>query len=92
MAASTDKPLDPKQEVDELRDRLGALSDHTSPSAPTVVDQAKGYAQQAQGYATQAQAAIDDRAAWLGQQTRQSPIIALLLACGAGYMLGRIVR
>ena len=85
MAASNDTPSSPKEEVDQLRARVDALSGPAVPLVAAVTDQAKVYAQQAQD-------AVGDQTEWLSQRARQSPFTAVAIACGVGYLLGRIVR
>lgn len=96
MAASDNKPQDPKEEVAQLKAQLDALSDPVQPAATAakaaIADKAAGVADQATEYAKQAYATVNERTDWLADRTRQAPILTLGIACAVGYVLGRIVR
>ena len=47
---------------------------------------------QAEDYARQAKDMASDQAEMLSEQVRESPLAAILIAAGVGYLLGRIAR
>lgn len=83
--APSDPPKDAKAEVDELRDRVAALSTPVEPIVASATAKAQDFAQQAKQRVTQQ---TDGVAQW----ARAAPATSLLLACGVGYVVGRIVR
>ena len=85
MPGSDDKPNDAKAEVAQLREQVDALSTHVPPAVSNAAEQAKQYAQQAQ-------ATVSEQTEWVTERARQSPVAAVFIACGVGYLLGRIVR
>ena len=46
----------------------------------------------AENYARQARDLASDQTEMLSDHVRESPIVAILIAAGAGYLLGRIAR
>jgi ElaB/YqjD/DUF883 family membrane-anchored ribosome-binding protein len=82
MAEKTEQP---SAEIADLRARMDQLADPVAPAVANAKDQAKQYVQQAQSQAT-------DQVDQAAQMIRQSPVAAVLIACGAGYLFGRIVR
>ncbi len=74
-----------KDEVDQLKSRVQELSNPVRPAVANAADQARQYAQQTQ-------AVVADRADEAAVAIRRNPLAAVLIACGAGYLFGRIVR
>ena len=85
MTASDDQPSSAQEEAAQLKNRMEELSNPITPAVARATDQAKQYAQQTQ-------AVVADRTEDLSASIRQAPWTAMLIACGAGYLLGRIVR
>lgn len=81
----TDKTEPPREEIADLRARMDQLADPVAPAVAGAKDQAVHYVQQAQAKA-------NDQADQAAQLIRQSPVVAMLAAFGAGYLFGRIVR
>lgn len=78
-------PDDPREEVNELKDRVAALSSPVGPAVASATDTAQAYVQQAKETVTEHTETVS---AW----ARTSPIKALLVAAGVGYLVGRVVR
>lgn len=89
MAASdkiNDVAQDPQAEIKQLRDQVQSLmSDRVTPALANAAGQAQDYAKQARDMAT-------DQAEQISEKVRESPLIAILIASGVGYLLGRIAR
>ena len=77
---------DPNEQIAQLREQVQTLmSDRVAP----VVSQA---ADTAQHYANQARDIVGDQSEALSERVRESPIVAILVATGVGYIIGRIAR
>ena len=89
MAASdklNDTAQDAQAEIRQLREQVQSLmSDRVTPALANAAGQAQDYAKQARDMAT-------DQAEQLSEKVRESPLIAILIASGVGYLLGRIAR
>ncbi len=77
---------DANEQIAQLREQVQALmSDRVAP----VISQAADTAQQ---YANQARDIVEDQSEALSERVRESPIVAILVATGVGYIIGRIAR
>jgi ElaB/YqjD/DUF883 family membrane-anchored ribosome-binding protein len=82
----SDKVNDAKEQIAKLREQVETLMrDRVSP----VISDAAGRAEYA---ARQASGVARDQAEALGGRVRQQPLIALLIAAAAGFLIGRISR
>ncbi len=77
---------DANEQIAQLREQVKSLMDERV--AP-VLSQA---ADTAQHYATQARDIYEDQSAALSERVREAPIVAILVATVAGYVIGRIAR
>ena len=83
---ANDAAQDAKEQIAQLRDQVQTLmSERVTPVLANAAGQAEDYARQARDMAT-------DQAEMLSDRVRESPIVAILIAAGAGYLLGRIAR
>ena len=83
---ASDAAMDAKEQIAQLRDQVQTLmSERVTPALANAAGQAEDYARQAKDMAT-------DQAEMLSDRVRESPIVAILIAAGAGYLLGRIAR
>ena len=81
-----DAAQDAKEQIAQLRAQVQALmTDRVTPALANAAGQAEQYARQAKDM-------YDDQAEMLSEHVRESPIFAILIAAGVGYLLGRIVR
>lgn len=89
MAASdkiNDAAQDAQSEIKALKEQVQSLmSDRVTPAIANVAGQAETYVKQARDMAT-------DQTEQLSEKVRESPLIAILIASGVGYLLGRIAR
>lgn len=89
MAASdtfNDVTQDAKEQIAQLRAQVQTLmSERVTPALANAAGTAEEYARQARDMAS-------DQTEMLSDQVRESPIVAILIAAGAGYLLGRIAR
>ena len=89
MAATdtfNDVAQDAKEQIAQLRAQVQTLmSERVTPALANAAGTAEGYARQAKDVAS-------DQAEMLSDQVRESPVVAILIAAGAGYLLGRIAR
>lgn len=88
MANNTyeDTAQDAKAQIAQLRDQVQQLmSERVTPALANAADQAQAYAKQARDI-------YDDQSEALSERVRESPLIAVLVAAGIGYLAGRIVR
>ncbi len=89
MASSNDihgATQDAKEQIAQLRDQVQSLmSERVTPALANAAGQAEQYARQAKDM-------YDDQSEMLSERVRESPIIAILIAAGVGYLLGRIAR
>ncbi len=77
---------DPNEQIAQLREQVQSLmNDRVAP----VLSQA---ADTAQHYASQARDMYSDQSEALSERVRESPILAILVATGLGYIIGRIAR
>ncbi len=81
-----DMAQDAKEQIAQLRDQVQTLmSERVTPALANAAGTAEEYARQAKDMAS-------DQAEMLSDRVRESPIFAILIAAGAGYLLGRIAR
>ena len=95
MASNTlnDTSADAKEQIAQLRDQVQALmSERVTPALANAADTAQKYMGQAKEYVGQAQDIYSDQSEALSERVRESPIVAILIAAGVGYLLGRIAR
>ncbi len=89
MAISNDiqgASQDAKEQIAQLRDQVQTLmSERVTPALANAAGQAEQYARQAKDI-------YDDQSEMLSERVRESPIVAILIATGVGYLLGRIAR
>lgn len=88
MASNTydDAAQDAKAQIAQLRDQVQQLmSERVTPALANAAGQAEAYARQAKGM-------YDDQTEAMSERVRESPLIAVLVATGVGYLLGRIAR
>lgn len=89
MAASgtfNDAAQDAKEQIAQLRDQVQTLmAERVTPALANAAGTAEDYARQARDMAS-------DQTEMLSDHVRESPIVAILIAAGAGYLLGRIAR
>ena len=89
MAASDDinnAAQDAQAQIKQLRDQVQSLmSERVTPALSNAAGQAQQYVQQARDMA-------GDQADQLSEKVRESPLVAVLIASGVGYLLGRIAR
>ncbi len=77
---------DAKAQIAQLRDQVQNLvSERVTPALSSAAGTAEDYARQARDMAS-------DQAEMLSDQVRESPLAAILIAAGVGYLLGRIAR
>ena len=83
---ANDAAQDAKEQIAQLRDQVQTLmSERVTPALASAAGQAEDYARQARDMAT-------DQAEMLSDRVRESPVVAILIAAGAGDLLGRIAR
>ena len=86
MNSINDTTQDAKEQIAQLRDQVQALmSERVTPALANAAGQAEDYVRQAKGV-------YDDQTEALSERVRESPIVAVLIAAGVGYLLGRIAR
>ncbi len=77
---------DAKAQISQLRDQVqNLMSERVTPALSNAANTAEDYARQARDMAS-------DQADMLSDQVRESPLAAILIAAGVGYLLGRIAR
>ncbi len=82
----SDKANDAKEQIAKLREQVEVLMrDRVSPAIADAADRAGSTARAAADMA-------QDQAEALSGQVREQPLIALLVAAGVGYLIGRIIR
>ena len=75
---------DAKEQIRQLRDQVQSLmADRVTPALSDAAGRAQDAATQARDYAS-------DKADLLSGRVRDQPLIAVLVAAGVGYLLGRI--
>lgn len=84
MPATDYIPDDAKEQIRQLRDQVQSLmADRVTPALSDAAGKAQDAATQAREYAS-------DKADQLSGRVRDQPLIAVLVAAGVGYLLGRI--
>ncbi len=84
---------DPNAEIAQLKEQVKTLmNERVAPALSQAADTAKQYAQSATQYAHDAREIYDDQAEALSERVRESPVMAVMIAAGVGYILGRIAR
>ncbi|GAC1486641.1 MAG: hypothetical protein NVS2B11_12410 [Acetobacteraceae bacterium] len=74
---------DAKEQIAQLREQVQSLmSERVTPALANAADTAQQYAQQAKDM-------YEDQSEMLSERVRESPIMAILIAAGVGYLLGR---
>lgn len=77
---------DAKEQIAQLREQVQTLmNDRVAPALSQAADTAHQYA-------SQAREVYDDQTEMLSERVRESPILAILVAAGVGYIIGRIAR
>ena len=87
MATSVnDMSSDAKEQIAQLREQVQSLmNDRVTPAL-------SGAADTAQKYMGQARDMYSDNSEALSERVRESPLVAILIATGVGYLVGRIAR
>jgi ElaB/YqjD/DUF883 family membrane-anchored ribosome-binding protein len=81
-----DSTQDAREQIAQLREQVQALmNERVTPALSQAADTAQQYAKQARDM-------YEDQTEMLSERVRESPIVAILIAAGVGYLLGRIVR
>ncbi len=81
-----DTTQDAKEQIAQLRDQVQSLmADRVTPALQNAAGQAQDYARHAKDVAV-------DQTEMLSEKVRDQPLVAILIAAGAGYLLGRIAR
>lgn len=81
-----DTAQDAKEQIAQLREQVQTLmAERVTPALANAAGQAEQYARQAKDI-------YDDQSEMLSERVRESPIVAILIATGVGYLLGRIAR
>lgn len=84
--AMSDKANDAKEQIAKLREQVEVLMrDRVTPALAGAAGRAEDAARAASDMAHEQAEAISGR-------VREQPLIALLVAAGVGYLIGRIVR
>lgn len=82
----TDRVADAKEQIARLREQVDYLMEkRLSPALSDAADRAQYAAKQAGGVAREQAEALSGR-------VKEQPLLALLIAAGAGYLIGRIAR
>jgi len=77
---------DAKAQISQLRDQVqNLMSERVTPALSNAASTAEDYARQARDMAS-------DQTEMLSDQVRESPLVAIMIAAGVGYLLGRIAR
>ena len=86
VGSMSDKANDAKEQIAKLREQVEMLMrERVTPAIADVAGRAETTARAAAGMAQEQAEALSGR-------VREQPIIALLVAAGVGYLIGRIVR
>lgn len=81
-----DAAQDAKEQIAQLRAQVQSLmAERVTPAIHNAAGTAENYARQARDLAS-------DQTEMLSDHVRESPVVAILIAAGAGYLLGRIAR
>ncbi len=79
-------PQDASEQIAQLREQVQSLiNDRVAPALSQAADTA-------QHYASQARDMVEDQSEALSERVREAPIVAILVATGLGYIIGRIAR
>ena len=82
----SDRVADAKEQIAKLREQVDYLMrDRVTPTLSDAADRAQYAAKQAQGVAR-------DQAEALSSRVKEQPLLALVIAAAAGYLIGRIAR
>ena len=77
---------DANEQIAQLREQVQSLmNDRVAPALSQAADTA-------QHYASQAREMVGDQSEALSERVRESPIVAILVATGLGYIIGRLAR
>ncbi len=88
-----DAPQDANEQIAQLREQVQSLmNERVGPALSQAADTAKQYADTAKQYASDAREIYEDQAEAMSERVRESPVMAVLVAAGVGYILGRIAR
>ena len=87
MSDHTNHPTpDANEQIAELREQVQSLmSERVGPALSNAAETAKQYASDARDI-------YEDQAEALSERVREAPVMAILVAAGVGYILGRIAR
>lgn len=88
MASNTvnDVSQDAKEQIAQLREQVQTLmSERVTPALANAADTAQKYVDQARDM-------YSDNTEALSEKVRESPLVAILIATGVGYLVGRIAR
>jgi ElaB/YqjD/DUF883 family membrane-anchored ribosome-binding protein len=86
MDSMSDRANDAKEQIARLREQVEMLMrDRVTPTLADAAGRVEGYARSAQDLAREQAEALTGR-------VREQPLIAILVAAGVGYLIGRIVR
>ncbi len=82
----SDRAADAKEQIAKLRDQVDSLMrDRVSPALSDATERAQQAAKQAGGVAREQAEALSGR-------VKEQPLLALVIAAAAGYLIGRIAR
>ena len=77
---------DAHEQIAQLREQVQTLmSERVTPALANAAGQAEDYVRQAKTI-------YDDQTEALSERVRESPMMAVLVAAGVGYLFGRIAR
>ena len=81
-----DTAQDAREQIAQLREQVQVLmSERVTPVLANAAGRAEEYVNQARSVAT-------DQTEMVSEKVRESPLLAILIGAGAGYLLGRIAR
>lgn len=84
---------DAKAQIAQLRRQVESLmSERVGPVLADAADRAQSAARQASGMARQAGDMARDQAEMISDRVREQPMVAVLIAAGLGYLIGRLAR
>lgn len=77
---------DANEQIAQLREQVqNLMADRVAPAISQATDTA-------QQYASQARDLYEEQSAALSERVREAPVVAILVAAGLGYVIGRIAR